>query len=238
MRSWLCSLALGFAVVLGGCLNPSNLDYALGDRPEASCPGHWHVTLGIYLPAEDGEPKRVDFAAPLAADGVHAYYDFEHSQRRGAPLFAEDFHMHQSGEERNSTWIGASQLHLEWPGKCVSFGDALHRLEVDVSDGGIALHGGHEQVPGQSGTFPGPPASPLAFHFQTKVRDCVWEWTAVHWDDLADRPISDGESYLVVLGNYTTAEIEVMMHEIHVPTSRAETFSDNEGTLTRTGCFP
>jgi hypothetical protein len=179
-----------------------------------ACPGHFHSTFGIFIPGDNGTYEKVDFAGPRAPSGG-AYYDLSNRASRQAI----STHMHQSGPEQGSAALGPSQLHFESAG-CYPLEDSLKALDLRVNGDSIELSGGHEQV-NQGGTFEG------NLHFY--LQDTQGRWSEEKWSSWDNRQMPDGYAFMIVVGDYTDAQIEEMKAGIPAPISRQAGFSATTG---------
>jgi hypothetical protein len=184
------------------------------------CPGHFHATFGIFIPGDNGTFEKVDFARPRAPNGG-AYYDFGN-----APTFSLSTHMHQSGSEQGSAALGPSQLHFEPPtaNNCVALEDVLDAIEVKASDSRIELRGGHAQV-GQSGTWTAEGNETVHFY----VQDEKGVWSKSKYSAWDGKQIPDAWSFLMALGDYSDAQIDLMKASIPAPISRDPSFTATTG---------
>ncbi|MHB1261904.1 MAG: hypothetical protein ACYC2H_09345 [Thermoplasmatota archaeon] len=175
------------------------------------CPGHFHVSFGIFIPGDNGTFEKVDFASPRAGNGG-AYYDFGN-----AAGFSLSTHMHQSGAEQGSSALGPSQFHFEPPtaNSCVPFEDALKAIEVEASNTRLELKGAHAQVD-QDGTWTASGNETLHVYFQ----DSAGVWSESSYSAWKGKQLPDASSILLAFGSYTDAQVEQMKASIPPPISR------------------
>jgi hypothetical protein len=196
-------------------------DGAIPTRGQECPDPHWHATFAVFLPGEDGSPRRVDFAAPEAEPGL-AYYDYDASVRGGAPDFDAAVHMHQGGYEAGPEGLGPAQWHFERKGRCVPVQAALLAVDVEVVDGGLDLTGGHQQVAGQAGRFEPAPGESLRFWVEEDTACGEWEWRETDWAMVRGRQLADGDALLVALGDFTDEQVAEMQDGVPAPMSRIQ----------------
>lgn len=175
------------------------------------CPGHFHVSFGIFIPGANGTFEKVDFAGPRAPNGG-IYYDFGN-----AGGFSLSTHMHQSGAEQGSSALGPSQLHFEPPtaNSCVPFEDALQAIEVEASNTRLELKGAHAQVD-QDGTWTASGNQTVHLYIQ----DAQGDWSKSSVSAWRGKQLPDASSFLLAFGDYTDAQVEQMQATIPPPISR------------------
>ena len=181
------------------------------------CPTHWHATFAVFIPGTGGSPLRVDFASPRTPNG-HPYYDLGSSTAGGDAKMTYALHMHQSGGESSGAQLDQAQWHME-ASTCTFVGEALHIVDVDVSNETLRLSGGHTQVTGQSGTFAVTAASPLRSWLQTE-NGTAWQWSERPWSEVSGHQMRNGEALLVALGSYDDAQVAFMQSQVAAPATR------------------
>ncbi|HUR62620.1 MAG TPA: hypothetical protein VM286_09690 [Candidatus Thermoplasmatota archaeon] len=181
---------------------------------DEECPGHWHATFNVFVPGPDGQPKKVDMSTPVASNGAH-YYDLS-----GGAGMGYDVHMHQSGPEAGALDARPAQLHFEpVDNSCVSVKSALHAVEIDADASTLKLFGGHQQVQ-QDHTWTANGTAGLHYYLEAKDGG-NWTWSERSWDSLKGHQMQDGESLLVVFGNYPEATVRQLQAQVPDPMSRA-----------------
>lgn len=105
-------------------------------------------------------------------------------------------------EESQGTHIhgndGVYHFHPYPARLCVSMNEALDYLDVDVDANGVTL--------GSTNTMEGRHEGNVQVYFQ-EWSEQVSEWRSVSLDALGATP-NDGDAYIILVGDYTDAEIE------------------------------
>jgi hypothetical protein len=178
------------------------------------CPTHWHATFAVFVPDKAGEPVRIDFGTPKAANG-NPYYDLNGGAGMGIALH---MHLDPRSAERGSAALGPAQWHMEGMGQCVSVKSALHIVEVDATATSLHLFGAHAQVH-QDGTWTASGDQRLRYWVESEDKG-NWTWHERSWDDVKGYQLKDGESFLAAFGNYSDAQVKAMESQIPAPISR------------------
>lgn len=178
------------------------------------CPTHWHATFEVYVPGANGKPELIDMASPRAANGGH-FYDLN-----GGAGWGLSVHMHQTGSEAGSDpRLYPTQLHYEpQDGSCVGVKSTLHAMEIDADASSLKLFGAHAQVH-QDKTWTVNATDSLHYYLDSKVGG-NWTWGEQSWSDLKGHQLRDGESLLVLFGNYTPDQVKQLQAGVPAPMTR------------------
>jgi hypothetical protein len=176
------------------------------------CPGHFHATFEVYVPGPNGQPQKIDMASPMASNGQH-YYDLNGQAGMGLEV-----HMHQVGAEAGAQDVQPTQWHFEKDGVCVGVQSALHAVEIDADATTVKLFGAHAQVH-QDHTWVANATAHVHYFVQAKTGG-NWTWSERIFGDVKGYQLQDGESLLVLFGDYPLTIIKQLEAGVPVPSSR------------------
>lgn len=207
---------VGLALLVGGIVVFGGIFYiTVLNEGTSSCPGHWHGTFAVFVPADSTgtTPVRVDYGAPLAPSGQQYY------QLNVDPAMSVAAHMHQSGSERGSQAHGPAQFHFEASGKCVGIATALKTIDTSLTATNLKVSNAHGLT--QAGDWSNHGNQTVRIFWQSQDASKQWVWGEVKPSSYLHTQPKDGESFLVTYGHYTDAQVQSMESQIVAPISRA-----------------
>ncbi|MEK6976045.1 MAG: hypothetical protein AABY18_06855 [Candidatus Thermoplasmatota archaeon] len=160
-------------------------------KNQGECPDHWHATFDVYVQDDNGTAQRISFRHP----------DFDLS--RNTPMRS---HMHQRD--------GKNQFHFEQGAQCVGVEEAFGYVDVELNANSMTLQGAHAAL-GQEGTYREEGNKTLEAYVQSPSG----EWRHPSVKSILDYQLKDGESILILYGNYTDEQVAQFQAAMALPDS-------------------